>query len=319
MEPRETILLFASNLASCVGKNKYAPRSEAFHKLWLHLRPDTVVPVNAPVLGLDADAAAAVVAASPTCDTVQSVVQSATEKVKDAVSDTWSAAPVSTELAAVAKRALTEDAVSELAAQVEADTSLSADAKKDVMERVKKQRRMVQEVKEVVSAAQCSLGTVQESSSRVQYEEAHKQAVVHDNKFHKRWMGRTRSGRRWGLGGRVDGVDSEGRVVEIKNRVRCFFRTVPEYEHVQLQAYMVLLDVEEGILLQQYGGTQRSTIITRDREEWESVVLPEMQSFVDVMDAFLDTPAWTEAWVAAGADKVRREALLREWEALVRV
>ncbi len=311
---KDRVLLFASNLASCIGMNKYAPRSEAFHKLWLHMRPNTVLPEEEAVLGMNTQEAATKVASAGTREAVEEVRQSVAARVDEKVSEAWTSAPVSAALAAEARKAITEEAVAQLETRVTSDATLTPEAKAEVMGRVKRQRRMIAEAKEVVSAAQCSLGTVKEADSRAQYEVQHGETVAHDNKFHKRWLGRTRSGRMWGLGGRVDGVDSEGRVVEIKNRMRCFFRTVPEYEAVQLQAYMVLLDVEEGVLLQQYQGAQRSTIVTRDREEWEGTIKPAMQTFVDLMDAFLDTPDWVAAWVAAGGDKAKREALLVEWE-----
>lgn len=62
------------------------------------------------------------------------------------------------------------------------------------------------------------------------------------------------------LAGKIDGIIEEDLVngkpclVEIKNRVRGFFPTLVEYEKVQIQSYMYILDVEQCFLIQSKKG-----------------------------------------------------------------
>jgi hypothetical protein len=55
----------------------------------------------------------------------------------------------------------------------------------------------------------------------------------------------------WYVGGKIDAIDEHRKLlIEIKNRVNRLFYRVPFYEQVQVQAYLELLDLEEGILVE---------------------------------------------------------------------
>lgn len=75
------------------------------------------------------------------------------------------------------------------------------------------------------------------------------------------------------VGGRHDGiVDAEGCVTEIKNRVRRHLG-VPEYERVQLHAYMAIFGVRKGLLVENYKGDRRQHEVAFDDEFWRGVQL----------------------------------------------
>jgi hypothetical protein len=82
----------------------------------------------------------------------------------------------------------------------------------------------------------------------------------------------------WGIGGKIDGkeVSEEGRGIEIKNRMKELFKTVPDYERVQVHVYMCILkakiwDLEQHLRIG--GETKTSTLEVKwDSEFWDQIV-----------------------------------------------
>ena len=75
-----------------------------------------------------------------------------------------------------------------------------------------------------------------------------------DPVFYKRQQG-TCSGEwgtvAWYVGGKIDAIDTDrSLLIEIKNRVNRLFYKVPFYEMVQVQTYLHLLDLDNGILVE---------------------------------------------------------------------
>lgn len=66
------------------------------------------------------------------------------------------------------------------------------------------------------------------------------------------------NGRLWRIYGKIDGMytDPNGKkiVVEIKNRQNRLFNTIPFYEQIQVQIYMLIFEVKEAIFVQHYQG-----------------------------------------------------------------
>lgn len=55
----------------------------------------------------------------------------------------------------------------------------------------------------------------------------------------------------WYVGGKIDAIDEDRTLlIEIKNRVNRLFYRIPFYESVQVQAYLHLLDLERGVLVE---------------------------------------------------------------------
>lgn len=55
----------------------------------------------------------------------------------------------------------------------------------------------------------------------------------------------------WYVGGKIDAIDDDRTLlIEIKNRVNRLFYRIPFYESVQVQAYLHLLDLERGVLVE---------------------------------------------------------------------
>jgi len=76
--------------------------------------------------------------------------------------------------------------------------------------------------------------------------------------------------------GRVDRIqeceDGSKILVEIKNRTKRLFRKVPEYENVQVQVYLQMLNLQKARLVEQYSGQIMSHDICRDDNDWKKIM-----------------------------------------------
>lgn len=73
------------------------------------------------------------------------------------------------------------------------------------------------------------------------------------------------------IGGKVDGlyINSDPKksyVVEVKNRTKGFFNSLRDYEKLQIQLYMWILDLDEAKLVESYKDNMRITIVYKDQE-----------------------------------------------------
>jgi len=116
-----------------------------------------------------------------------------------------------------------------------------------------------------------------------------------NKKFFKKECGvTTRTKIPWYLGGRIDGFH-DGKLIEIKNRVSRVFNNIPEYENIQFQCYLQLVNLEHGDLLQRLKSDTTNTndlssTIHRDDALFQDIIVPRLQNFCDFLDYFLSNP-----------------------------
>lgn len=109
-----------------------------------------------------------------------------------------------------------------------------------------------------------------------------------DDNFYKLHIG-TVDGVDLYVGGKIDAISPDRRlVIEIKNRIRRLFYKVPFYEVIQLQTYLQLLSVERGVIIEclnvmdSTAATMNVLPIQRDRGLWASVIVPKMKAYTRV-------------------------------------
>ena len=73
------------------------------------------------------------------------------------------------------------------------------------------------------------------------------------------------------LGGKVDGLH-KNYIVEVKNRTRNFFYKTRDYENIQVQLYMYILNYPLVKLVEKYNGEIRITTIKRNDELLEEIM-----------------------------------------------
>lgn len=75
------------------------------------------------------------------------------------------------------------------------------------------------------------------------------------------------------IGGKCDGIallDGQETIVEIKNRINRLFRTIPDYEKVQLFSYMYIYKLENGVLIENYNHEKNMIPCKFDPTEWSN-------------------------------------------------
>ena len=91
-------------------------------------------------------------------------------------------------------------------------------------------------------------------------------------------------GTRYVIVGRIDRFrEDEGvkTLIEIKNRTRGLFNNVRDYEQIQCQTYMEMLNIEKCELIEQYNDEKRVYFLQRDQERWNEQILPKLKHFCE--------------------------------------
>lgn len=86
--------------------------------------------------------------------------------------------------------------------------------------------------------------------------------------------------------GRVDRVqtneDGSRTLVEIKNRANGFFNRVRDYEEVQCQTYMQMMNgIDFCRLVETYNGESKSYLIQKNGDMWTQEIVPKLQNFCE--------------------------------------
>ena len=103
-----------------------------------------------------------------------------------------------------------------------------------------------------------------------------------DDTFYK-WTIAVIEGTEYQVVGRIDRYqkkeDGTKVLVEIKNRTKALFNKVRDYEFVQVQTYLHMMNLQEARLIEQFNNERKSYDIARDQEYWQSEVIPKMENF----------------------------------------
>ncbi len=91
------------------------------------------------------------------------------------------------------------------------------------------------------------------------------------------------------IGGKCDGImthkeNSTVKIVEIKNRMKRLFKSVPEYERVQVLAYLFIHDLREAVLIENYNGQTQEHAIEFDDEYWNRIVSDVRRGVAEIFD-----------------------------------
>lgn len=148
--------------------------------------------------------------------------------------------------------------------------------------------------KTLKSLSNKSFGTRKEKDAITQYEEMTKKKVQRIGKYFTTVIDISNISNRdsfpkfvWGIGGKIDGLTEDGEIIEVKNRVRDFFYEVRDYENVQIQTYLKLLNIKNGYLVESLVKTKgmqpEINIINVEFDEkyWKDVVIPRVEKFIE--------------------------------------
>jgi hypothetical protein len=240
-----TVTIRASDIAAIIDRNQYRKPSVIFDEMWLKYSPETFV-------GQTQEQTAAIATAK--CDPAEKAVLAAAT-------------------AYVAKDGA--DAVkvfSKAEKKIEASTTLSDVDKVIVLDQLKSQ-------------IFTSLGTRAESKTADLVEKSEGIILEIDEKFYNLPLC-VIDNTKYRISGKVDRMEQVGEeivLVEIKNRMRQLFLSIPDYEYIQVQTYfqIVPLDIQRAKLIQQYGVATSTIMIERDDMLWKYEILPPLLKFCE--------------------------------------
>jgi len=246
MAPRVTIK--ASDVASCIGLNPFKPASEVRDELWKKYWPETFEGLT------KREEARASLAKSSEAQKV--LAEAVSFRAKDS-------AEAQTNYEKAKK-------------EIEKDTTLAMEDKKKVIEHLR-------------SECYTTHGTRSEDKTADKVTEETGTTLVRDNAFYTLPLLETEDGTTFFVTGKIDrievGPDGSRTLVEIKNRTRCLFGKLREYENVQIQVYLQMLGLTKAKLIEQYNNTTGTLLVTRDEEIWDNEIWPGLLDFATKLHA----------------------------------
>lgn len=279
------LIIYASELAACVGMNKYKSVEDAKTEVWrrwdapsfhrasaenslIKKTPEEVYSSLAPSVQKLVSAAVSSETEKAATDVVQAALN---EKANTVTPETIEAI-----VSAASRNEPVDEACKTLVGSLNIAESLkqipacSATDVRRVIDSV-----LVKDVKEatdsVVREVNTRRGTKNEHKGIASYENS-KRVKLHgkNSEFYKKWIGKNSFGTSVYVGGRVDGL-TDDRVVEVKCRRNHLFNTLPVYEKVQTQAYLFLTGKNTVEVVQKYDGCTKSDEYVADPHFWNQV------------------------------------------------
>ena len=130
----------------------------------------------------------------------------------------------------------------------------------------------------LTSLTNTKYGTHQENKSMLYYTKKYNKLIKTGEHYHKKKLFQYKN-QQWYIGGKIDGITEDNVLLEFKNRVRCLFNRIRDYELVQIQTYLHILELESAELVEvldykKNNKETNKTSINKNNEEMEMNVLP---------------------------------------------
>lgn len=269
MHKPESIILFASQVAACIGYNKHKTPVESMESMWERMYPDSYKnALQRTGLITEAQKLESMVSSNPLIAKI----------IGDSTTPCDSSAHVS----------VTYDATSKLIQGLHVD-----EESREIIDATVKRNLYT------------TYGTLSEHQALTKIREDVLIDARPDDVFYKKQVG-TVDGIVVYVGGKIDGItEDRSLVVEIKNRIRRLFYKIPFYEIIQLQCYLHLLNVRKGVIVECLNASDTSTTmnvvpVSMDTHLWDTILVPKMKDFVaqfvtlttntSLQDMFLKAP-----------------------------
>lgn len=273
---KKPIMLFASEVSTIVGSNPYRRTSESFEKVWQRTWPAQYKRAKMQAEKLTSE---------PVLTKEEEIhIMLKEHNLLHLQEQAVQAAETADSVHALPQvKAVFEEAVQATGAP----------------EQVKAQLRT-----HIKSTVNTTFGQANEASAISKFEYVARTKVRENNaKFYSMELGDTDPHLTpWALGGRIDGFD-QNKLVEVKNRTKSFLEPLPQYDLVQFQCYLHILDLDDGTLVENLKGagsdeeSVKSTYLAKDPQMWQETIFPRLQGFCDFLDQFRQ-----ESYLAAQAE-----------------
>lgn len=265
LEKPTSVILYASQIAACIGCNRHKKPAEAMESMWERMDPESYRDALRRT-GCTTEA-----------DRVQHMLES-NEFIKNVIDQSTLACTHSQDVA------IKYDAASRAISNMD----LPVDDKKMIDSTVKRN-------------LYTNYGTASEHHALIKVREMLSINAKTDDTFYKTHVADVNGIALW-VGGKIDAItEDRSLVIEIKNRIRRLFYKVPFYEIIQLQTYLHLLDVSRGAVVECLTTPGDSLInivpVRRDKSLWNDMIVPKMKAFTDVFVDLVTNTAFQDAFL----------------------
>jgi hypothetical protein len=103
--------------------------------------------------------------------------------------------------------------------------------------------------KSIKNVTNTKFGIRNENDVTKLYENITGNSIIKDNKYHKKKLFEMDDINVY-IGGKIDGINENGSIIEVKNRVNKLFYELRSYEKVQIMCYLHLFNAKEGHLVE---------------------------------------------------------------------
>lgn len=167
----------------------------------------------------------------------------------------------------------------------------------DILKQVTKSNLNKEDKKEMKKSIEklsnTTFGTNQELSATEQYALHNNVNVVKKDNYMRKKIYESKKDNCFNLyiGGKVDGIDSENNLIEVKNRMYKFFNTIRNYEMVQIQSYLFITGLTNAKLvecLKKNKANIKITDIKRNNDFIENVITSHLTKFGLFFENFIE-------------------------------
>ena len=189
------------------------------------------------------------------------------------------------------------------------DVNISTESKRDQINDLIEKRQDLDEndkmvlLKKTENVINTTHGILKEDPVIVQFENKFKVKLNTSQVYNKK-----RFKDNYYIGGKVDGLyidtnPNKSYVVEVKNRTKGFFKSLRDYESVQIQLYMWLLNLNEAKLVESYNNKLRITAIYKN-DTFINDILEYLEIFINHFETgFLNNIKNKELYITKNQDE----------------
>ena len=296
------IVIFASELASAIGKHRYSPRSETLCKVWRRNHEKSFCFVHCIVLRKEV------------CTIISDISESSAKLKELTRTEDWFLEALRKIVLDYSFRSLYEKILKLVnmrvfAAARENRIIFEANQISNVVEHMKDQ---------ITTLCKDESKTIEEAVEEIcqktgvktaELKQALKSKLTKDRGTHLeqtavQTFGKSKGieikrvapklyyktmehdGVKWRVCGKID-AQAGDQIIEVKNRKNRFM--CPIYDCIQLQTYLFLCDKTQGVLLERLKGANKETSFPFDEEFWREEVTPELGKFVMELSKYIET------------------------------
>ncbi len=262
-------LIFASEVAACIGKNKHVEQREALLKIWKRTYPNTYYDAIRRLKDRDLEETEEIIARLDIRTKLNEIVSNKENDLSQQIQNLI----VSLDLD---------------------DQSKEASAVRSYV---------------YTERGKCAEDSILDSTQKTLHVPIqNRNAKFYKKLFsYQGLMGNMKVQKQFAVGGKVDGITEEAdgsnkRIVEVKNRQFKLFPEAPAHEYIQMQVYMYLTDIKELLYVQSLKTSENEVaqttreVVKFDKTFWQNAIEAPLEEAVCLMDQLNEDEKFQQEW-----------------------